>query len=212
MDSTRREELEKACRKEKDSRVILRMVAVHMVRVRKLSIDETAANLMRSDRWVHTWLKRFDAGGLDGFRDLPRSGRPPKIPRGIMARIIGQAVQPKCTPRELQRIIREETGSRMYITNVRKAMHRHGLTPKIPQKVHINRAGKEAVRGWQYRFDRRVSRLKEDGFTIVDEDEAFFIHDAISGRKYGPREGNGSSCRTPEATGRSSCIPDVISS
>ena len=54
MDSTKREELEKACRKENDSRVALKMVAVHIVRVRKLSIGETAANLMRSDRWVHS--------------------------------------------------------------------------------------------------------------------------------------------------------------
>ncbi len=36
MDVTKREELEKAYRKEKDSRVILRMLAVHMVRVRKM--------------------------------------------------------------------------------------------------------------------------------------------------------------------------------
>ena len=57
MDVTKREELEKAYRKEKDSRVILRMLAVHMVRVRKMSVSETAANLMRSDRWVHTWLQ-----------------------------------------------------------------------------------------------------------------------------------------------------------
>ena len=77
MDVAKREELEKAYRKEKDSRVILRMLAVHMVRVRKMSVSETAANLIRSDRWVHTWLERFDAGGLDGLWDLPRSGRPP---------------------------------------------------------------------------------------------------------------------------------------
>ena len=85
---------------------------------------------------------------------------------------------------ELQKIIREKTGTRLYITNVRKAMRRHGLTPKVPQKVHINRAGKEAIRGWQYRFDKRVSRLEENGFTIVDEDEVFFIHDVASERKY----------------------------
>ena len=184
MDSTKREELEKAYRKERDSRMVLRMLAAHMVRVRKMSIGDTAASLMLPDRWVHTWLERFDAGGLDGLRDLPRSGWSPKIPHKTMARVIGQAVQPKCTPRELQKIIREETGVRLYITNVRKAMSRHGLTPKVPQKVHINRASRVAVRSWQSRFDRRVSRLEEDGFTIVDEDEAFFIHDAISGRKY----------------------------
>ena len=54
MDVTKREELEKAYKKEKDSRVILKMLAVHMVRVRKMSVSETAANLMRSDRWVHS--------------------------------------------------------------------------------------------------------------------------------------------------------------
>ena len=71
MDKTKREELEKAYRKEKDSRVVPRMLAVHIVCVRKMSVVETAANLMRSERWVHKWVKRFDTGGLDGLRDLP---------------------------------------------------------------------------------------------------------------------------------------------
>ena len=72
------------------------MLTVHMVRVHKMGIGETAANLMRSERWVHKWLKRFDAGGLDGLRDLPRTGQPPKIPHEIMARIIERSVQSKC--------------------------------------------------------------------------------------------------------------------
>ena len=131
MDKTKREDLEKAYRKEKDSRVVPRMLAVHMVRVRKMSTGETAANLMRSERWVHRWLERFDAGSLDGLRDLPRTGRPPKISRYTMARIIEQSVQPKCTPRERQKTIREETGTRLHITNVRKTIRRYGLTPKV---------------------------------------------------------------------------------
>ena len=40
-----------------------RMLAVHMVCVRKQSISETAANLMRSDRWVHTIHIRSDRAG-----------------------------------------------------------------------------------------------------------------------------------------------------
>ena len=190
MDKTKREELEKAYRKEKDSRVVLRMLAVHMVCVRQMSMGETAASLMRSERWVHKWPERFDTGGLDGLRDLPRTGRPPKIPRETMARIIEQSVQPKCTPGELQKTIREETGTRLHITNVRKIMHRYGLTPKVPQRVHINRASRGAVRSWQYRFGRRVSCLGEKGFTILDMDEAFFVYDVASGRKYwSPRGG-----------------------
>ena len=53
MGKTEREELEKACRKERDSRVVPVMLAVHMVCVRQMSIGETAANLMRSERRVH---------------------------------------------------------------------------------------------------------------------------------------------------------------
>ena len=36
MDKTKRKELEKAYRKEKDSRVVSKMLAVHMVCVRKM--------------------------------------------------------------------------------------------------------------------------------------------------------------------------------
>ena len=51
------------------------MLAVHIVYARKAGIDETAAHLMRSARWVRNWLRRYDEGGLEGLRDLPRSGR-----------------------------------------------------------------------------------------------------------------------------------------
>ena len=55
--------------------VVARMLAVRMVYVRKAGIDETAAHLMRSARWVRNWLRRYDEVGLEGLRDLPRSGR-----------------------------------------------------------------------------------------------------------------------------------------
>ena len=75
MDETEREELKEAYRKGKDPRVVARMLAVRMVYVRKAGIDETAAHLMRSARWVRNWLRRYDEGGLEGLRDLLRSGR-----------------------------------------------------------------------------------------------------------------------------------------
>ena len=66
MDETEREELKEAYKKEKDLRVVARILAVHMVYVRKAGIDETAAHLMRSARWVRNWLRRYDEGGLAG--------------------------------------------------------------------------------------------------------------------------------------------------
>ena len=80
MDETDREELKEAYREEKDHRVVARMLAVHMVYVRKADIDETAAHLMRSARWVRSWhagmtneaLKAFgifpEAASREGFR------------------------------------------------------------------------------------------------------------------------------------------------
>ena len=50
MDTIKREELKKAYRKENDFRVALEMVAVYMVRVQKISLDETVTSLMRSGR------------------------------------------------------------------------------------------------------------------------------------------------------------------
>ena len=66
MEEAERKGLKGAYRKEKDPKVVARMLAVHMVYTcAKLGIDETAAHLMRSARWVRKWLHRYDERGLD---------------------------------------------------------------------------------------------------------------------------------------------------
>ncbi len=185
MDETKQEELEKAYKKEKDGRVRVRMLAVHMVHVRKMSISDAADILLQADRWVYRWMRRYEEGGLEGLRDLPRSGRPPKISPEAMDGILDKVVDRfKTTPAELQQVIHRETGTKMHRTNIRKIMQKYGLSPKGSQRIHINRATKTAVKSWQYRLKKRISRLEKDGFVPVVEDEAFFIHDVKSGRKY----------------------------
>ena len=88
MDDTKREELEKACKKEKDHKVRTRMVAVRMVRVLNMAVDETASILVHCPTWVRDWLRRYDEGGLEGLRDLSRCGRPRRILRNVMDEII----------------------------------------------------------------------------------------------------------------------------
>ena len=73
MEEAEREELKEAYSKEKDPRAIARILAVHTVYVRKADMDETAAHLMRSARWMRKWLHRYDEGGFEGLRDPPRS-------------------------------------------------------------------------------------------------------------------------------------------
>ena len=80
MGDIKLEDLEKAC---KNYEVRTRMVAVRMVRVLSMSVDETARFQVRCPTWVREWLRRYD-GGLEGLRDLLRCGRPRRIPRNVM--------------------------------------------------------------------------------------------------------------------------------
>ncbi len=53
MDYTKRKELEKACKKEKNHKVRTRMVAIRMVRVRSMSVEETVDIRV----WCPTWIR-----------------------------------------------------------------------------------------------------------------------------------------------------------
>ena len=77
MDNTKREELEKAY---KNYKIRTRMVAVRMVRVRNMSVDETADILVHCPTWARDWLRRYDDGGLEGLLDISRCGRSRIIP------------------------------------------------------------------------------------------------------------------------------------
>ena len=66
MNNTKREKLEKACKKEKDQKVRTRIVAVRMVLVLNMSVDETAGIPVHCPTWVRDWLRRHDEGGLEG--------------------------------------------------------------------------------------------------------------------------------------------------
>ena len=61
---------------------------------------------------------------------------------------------------------------------------RGGPSHKKPQRDHINRAGRKAVRNWQYRLNRFVPCLEGVELTVLMQDEAFFMHDVIAGHKY----------------------------
>ena len=74
MDYIKREELEKV--RKRTHKVRVKMVAVRMVRVFNMSVEETATLQVRCPMWVRDRLRRYDEGGLEGLRDLPRCGSP----------------------------------------------------------------------------------------------------------------------------------------
>ena len=46
------------------------MVAVRMVRVLNISVEETANLQVRCPTWVRDWLRHYDEEGLEDLRDL----------------------------------------------------------------------------------------------------------------------------------------------
>ena len=109
MDAIKREELEKVCKKEKDHKVRVRMVAIRAVRVFNMSVEEAASIQISYLTWVRNRLHRYDDGGLKSFRDLPKYGRPRRIPRNVMSDIIVNVTGCHITPLELQQYMRAQT-------------------------------------------------------------------------------------------------------
>ena len=184
MTEISREEFKRAYRKEKDLRVAKRMAAVNMAYYNQESTQYVADSLMQCPNWVLTWVRRFEEGGIDALRDLPRSGRLPRIGRATMDNILSEAKQTRITPAELRQKIRWEAGILLYMTYVRKLMCRAGLSAKTATMVPANRAGNGTVNSWRHRTKKRIARLKRAGFAVAAMDEAFFIHNDAAGRKY----------------------------
>ena len=184
MDKQKRDDLKKAYKKEKDLRVRARILAVNMVCNEGFKINEAAAYLMQCTDWVGMWIQRFNTDGLDGLRDLLRSGRLPKISLQEMDKIMKQTSQTPTTPATLYQQIFQKTKVKLHITYVRELMRKYGLSSKRTTSIHINAASKESVDGWQKNRNRRISCLEAKGFTLVVEDESFFIRDRTEGCRY----------------------------
>ena len=134
MDDIKREDLEKACKKEKNHKVRTRMVAVRMVRVRNMPVEETADILVRCPTWVRNWLRRYDEGGLEGLRDLPRCGRPRRIPHNVMDGMVANVTGFRITPVELQQYIWEQTGTNLHITYTEKVKFEIAHSGRLVEK------------------------------------------------------------------------------
>ena len=103
MGDTKREKLERACKK--IHKVRIRMVAVRMVCVRNMSVEETADILVRCLTWVCDRLCCYDEGGLEGS-EIFRCGRARRVPRNIMNNIIANVAGCRITPVNLPQPIR----------------------------------------------------------------------------------------------------------
>lgn len=102
----------------------------------------------KSRWWAYKWLKRFDKSGLDGLKDLPRSGRPPEVSEEKFARIRRELSENPSgwKAKEIMNIIHEKAGVRYHEVHVYRLLHKWGFKLKVPQKRFVSVASKEQKR------------------------------------------------------------------
>ena len=127
------DDLKKAWETEQDHKVLRRIVAVHMVRVLGKHHQEVAKCLMRSPSWVSICVAKYDCHGVDGLQDLPRQGRPSKVPIKTITKIIHDIIKTKTlvTPPDLQKKIYKETRVKYNLFYVKKLIKKHNLPTPI---------------------------------------------------------------------------------
>jgi transposase len=138
--------LDDARRTEKNADVSERILLVRCVRVDYKEAASIAENeFHRSRWWAYKWLKRFDKSGLEGLKDLHRSGRPPEVSEEIFSEIRSELSENPSgwKAKEIMNIIYQRTGVRYHEVHVYRLLHKWGFKPKVPQRRFVNTASKE---------------------------------------------------------------------
>jgi len=148
------EEVRRAYEEEKDPKLRERMRMVMGV-LEGLSTNKVAERLMVPQPNVSYWKRRFEREGLEGLRDRPKSGRPPKVERWRMERI-RKLVEAKeyTTATEALNLIHERTGVRYSLMHATRILHSWGLSRKRPSRRHVKAASDRTVR----RFKKGLQR------------------------------------------------------
>ena len=81
-------ELDHANRTAKDGRLRIRALIVLLAAERGMVAAEIAAVVRMHEETVRRWLVRYQAEGLEGLKDSPRPGAPPKVTRAYRERLL----------------------------------------------------------------------------------------------------------------------------
>ena len=178
------DELNSAIRTEKDLKVRTRLMAVRAVLELGHSAESMAAVFDVTTRCIQQWVKRFNRDGPEGLRDKSKSGRPRAVPAGDIRQAAAELHQKtSLTPKRLREKIIGLTDVRYAVSYVRKLLCALGFSKRIPDPVHVNASTNRQCARWYEETMNLISRLKRRGFTVITQDESFFVNDVIRGYK-----------------------------
>ncbi len=135
-------ELDRLYRTTHDARVKIRAQMILLMAEKKLYSNQVAELVRETDQTVRKWLKRYLAEGIEGLRDAPRSGMPPKVTadyKQLLVEIVRRRPRSMGLPFSLwtrQRLadyLAEETGIRLDMTGVGRYLRAAGIVLSRPQ-------------------------------------------------------------------------------
>ena len=107
----------------------------------------------RSRWWAYKWVKRYAEYGLEGLKNLPRTGRPPQISGQKFAEIKRELSENLAgwRAKEVMNIIYEKTGVRYHEVHIYRLLHKWGFSPKVPRKRFVNIASNKEKKQFKKR-------------------------------------------------------------
>jgi transposase len=134
--------LETLYRTTRDARLRTRAQIVLLAGEQRLTAPAIAAIVREDDQTVRNWLKRWMAEGIEGLKDRPMPGAPPKITKEYTEQLLatvrrrprseGQAYS-MWTLQRLADYMAEETGIRVSAETVRKLLKAGEIVLSRPQ-------------------------------------------------------------------------------
>ena len=135
--------LDDAYRTEKNVDVREGLLLVRRVLVDNEQTARVAEKEFRRSRWwAYKWMKRYAESGLEGLKNLPRTGRPPQVSGQEFAEIKRELSENLAgwKAKEIMNIIYDKTGIRYHEVHIYRLLHKWGFSPKVPRKRFVNTA------------------------------------------------------------------------
>ena len=135
-------ELDRANRTAKDGRLRIRALIVLLAAERGMVAADIAAVVRMHEESVRRWLVRYQAEGLEGLTDAPRSGAPPRITRAYREQLVALVRRrPRAlglpfslwTGERLADVLAERTGIRASRTSIYRLLNAAGIHLNRPQ-------------------------------------------------------------------------------
>lgn len=127
-----------------DVRVRTRALMILLAAERRLVASEVAAIVRQDAETVRRWFQRYEAEGINGLADAPRSGKPPKVTGRYRERLLELVRRrPRAldlpfsmwTAARLADRLAEETGLRLSVPSIHRLLREAGMALSRPQHM-----------------------------------------------------------------------------